>query len=415
MPLLRGGAPCLAAAPRWYERSISLNFSSGEPHTTLYEVTGTAGGGTVRVLAKSKQPERTRRARSAGSILDSDGNATPVSVSWEMPNTWNVASNGGTQDDLLMRGYGPHERGCDADDHVAKHRMPTRHPGLSQQLGRGRADHEACRSTAGRPGLDQGRSSDGFNGRWQEDGATQAEAAVGTGGNSAAARRERAASPCSPKEVRRLGAARSGPSDPDRRGHHRSRIAEDRDAPAQNIAPRSADLVSEVTQPGIEAPASTLYFGTSDAGAQAAGWAGSLDAGTQARSVRGATGRHRPNTSTARPRRTAQAKLVADRRLVHHAGRPMRQSPTKPPTTCWRRAPNSRATVTDTGGEPPAVTIYYGATDGGGTDPGAWAQSGARRAKRRGNGGGERIGAFGELQLPRLCPEQRRRVVGVGE
>jgi hypothetical protein len=146
---------------------------------------------------------------------------------------------------------------------------------------------------------------------------------------------------------------------------------------ATNIQAKAATLGGEITTAGGEAPSVTMFYGTTDGGTNASLWAQSLALGLQggsfAQTISGLT----PNTV-----------YYYTSRAVNSAGtnwaRPSATFQTLPltaPVLVNLPAGNVQGTfatlngqIVSTGGETPAVTLYYGTTDGGNT-AGAWSHS----------------------------------------
>ena len=148
--------------------------------------------------------------------------------------------------------------------------------------------------------------------------------------------------------------------------------------PASNLQAKSATLGGQITATGGEAPAVTIFYGTSDGGTNASLWAQQIALGLQgggvfAQTVSGLV----PNTV-----------YFYTSRVVNSAGTnwgvPSVSFQTLPLTApALANLPASpvqgtfatlNGQVLSIGGETPTVTVFYGLTDGG-TSPGAWAHS----------------------------------------
>lgn len=145
--------------------------------------------------------------------------------------------------------------------------------------------------------------------------------------------------------------------------------------PAINIQAKTATLGGQVTATGGEAPAITVFYGTTDSGTNAALWAQRIPLGLQngvfSQAVSGLT----PNTV-----------YYFTSRAVNSAGtnwaKPSAIFQTPPltiPVVTNQSAGNVQSTfatlngrILSTGGDTPTVTLFYGPTDGG-TTSGAWA------------------------------------------
>jgi hypothetical protein len=147
--------------------------------------------------------------------------------------------------------------------------------------------------------------------------------------------------------------------------------------PAANIQAKAAAIGGQITATGGEAPAVTIFYGTSDGGTNVALWsqqtALGLQGGVFAQTVSGLA----PNTvyfytscafnsagtNWAVPSGTFQtlpltAPVVTD----------------LPPSAVQGTFVTLNGQILSTGGETPAVTVFYGTTDGG-TTAGAWAHN----------------------------------------
>ncbi len=143
---------------------------------------------------------------------------------------------------------------------------------------------------------------------------------------------------------------------------------------ATNLLGTSAEIGANVTVTGGNPPAVTLFYGTSAGGTNPASWADSLDLGVQAGSSSSPISGLTPNTT-----------YYFRARAVNSGGTawaPSTASFTTPPVSL-AQITNQPATgvtgisavlhgeVTDIGFDPPAITLYYGRTDGG-SSIGTW-------------------------------------------
>ncbi|HUU92737.1 MAG TPA: lamin tail domain-containing protein, partial [Phycisphaerae bacterium] len=147
--------------------------------------------------------------------------------------------------------------------------------------------------------------------------------------------------------------------------------------PATEVGPFSARLGGEILVTGGEAPNVTLYYGDHDGGTDPGLWdhavdlgpcisdfstvVGGLDSGTPyyfRTFARNSFDSAWAPASEAFVTTTVSAPSVANR----------------PATNVGAFSAWLNGEVTDTGNDPPLVTVYYGASDGG-TDPGAWEKS----------------------------------------
>jgi hypothetical protein len=174
-----------------------------------------------------------------------------------------------------------------------------------------------------------------------------------------------------------VGSARARPNAIQIIGTDIPGLADLENDPATGITSNSATLHGEVTDIGDEAPSVTIFYGADDAGADAPAWDASVNVpGTQ-----------NGTFSSAVSGLTAGAPYFFRARASNSAGVSWAQpalSFTTPqlPATLVNIAASGiaaqtatvGANVTDTGGDPPTVTIYYGTVDAG-TGAGNWQQS----------------------------------------
>lgn len=147
--------------------------------------------------------------------------------------------------------------------------------------------------------------------------------------------------------------------------------------PASALTANSATLNGQVTDVGNGAPSITFFWGTTDGGLTAAGWQQSLAlAGTYSGSYSGGISGLAPATTYYF---TSRATNVAGDSWALSSG--SFETPPLPPSVANIAASDIGpvtatvgANVTATGGEIPAVTIYYGPADGG-TTVANWASS----------------------------------------
>ncbi|MBN8458631.1 MAG: lamin tail domain-containing protein, partial [Verrucomicrobia bacterium] len=145
--------------------------------------------------------------------------------------------------------------------------------------------------------------------------------------------------------------------------------------PVSGVSATGATLGANVTSTGGEAPTVTLYYGTTDGGTTSGAWQGSVGAGV----VSGATGV--PVTGL------TPSTLYYFRAYAENGGGGVWSSSSLSfstlnvgPPSVESRTPegitgttaNLRGEITDTGNDPPVVTLFYGTSDGG-TTPGSWA------------------------------------------
>lgn len=148
-------------------------------------------------------------------------------------------------------------------------------------------------------------------------------------------------------------------------------------SPATSINFTGADLNGAVTSTGGETPIVTIYYGDNDGGTSPGSWDSSINIGAQASSF--TTSLELINAGT-----TYHFRAFAQN-SGGSAWAPQSTSFTTPSyslpsitssaaTGLTGTAAQANGEVTDTGGDAPAITIYYGVADGG-TTPGNWDHS----------------------------------------
>ncbi len=147
--------------------------------------------------------------------------------------------------------------------------------------------------------------------------------------------------------------------------------------PAGSIGPASATLNGGVLATGGSAPTTTVFYGPQDGGTNAAAWSNSVALGPQTGSFsQNVTGLspgttyfyaveavNISGTSWATPSQRFQTLTVNPATVTN-----------SPATGIGANAATLSGQVLATGNDTPAVTLYYGPTDGG-ANAGAWAQS----------------------------------------
>lgn len=143
--------------------------------------------------------------------------------------------------------------------------------------------------------------------------------------------------------------------------------------PATAVTAHTATIGGSVVDPGVDTPEITLYFGPEDGGRNPDAWAGSVALGTQTGAFsHGLTGL---NPGTAYYYRSYARNSVAGAWAADSA---TFTTGVVPPTIEVLGMESTTAltavvlgNISDAGGEPPEVTVYWGQTDGG-TNAGAW-------------------------------------------
>ncbi|MGI6302470.1 MAG: hypothetical protein ACOX52_15645 [Verrucomicrobiota bacterium] len=154
--------------------------------------------------------------------------------------------------------------------------------------------------------------------------------------------------------------------------------------PATAVTAHTATIGGSVVDPGVDTPEITLYFGPEDGGRNPDAWAGSVALGTQTGAFsHGLTGLNPGTTYFYRSyaRNSVAGAWAADSATF--------TTGVVPPTIEVLGMESTTAltavvlgNISDAGGEPPEVTVYWGQTDGG-TNAGAWdAGTTDRRAVR---------------------------------
>jgi hypothetical protein len=153
--------------------------------------------------------------------------------------------------------------------------------------------------------------------------------------------------------------------------------------PASGVGSTTATIAANVLSTGGEAPLVTVYYGMTDGGSNTAAWGGSSSLGQQAGAASAPLSGLAPGTIyfiRAFAQNSAGAAWAAATLSFQTAsvGLPSVENRTAEGIT--GTTANLRGEVTDTGNEPPWVSIYYGRSDGS-NQPSAWevvAQVGAQ-------------------------------------
>src|SRR5262249_2014737 len=144
-------------------------------------------------------------------------------------------------------------------------------------------------------------------------------------------------------------------------------------APATNIQTLSATLGGEVLSTGGITTSVVIYYGTSDGGTNTCAWAQNVALGPQ-------TGGFSQNVAlaanttyffTGQASKAVGVAWATPSRSFNTAPVMLAQLTNAPATAISASGATLNGEVLSTGGEAPAVTLYYGQADGG-TNAGAW-------------------------------------------
>lgn len=145
--------------------------------------------------------------------------------------------------------------------------------------------------------------------------------------------------------------------------------------PATAIATNAATLNGQVLDAGGNTPAITIYYGTSDGGANAAAWSNSVALGLQSGAFAQTVAGLVSNTTyyfTAQALNVVGPSWAIPSQSFTTVALPIVTN--LPATKIQATFATLNGKVIFNGNQTPAVTIYYGPTDGG-ANPSAWAQS----------------------------------------
>jgi hypothetical protein len=147
--------------------------------------------------------------------------------------------------------------------------------------------------------------------------------------------------------------------------------------PAINIQAKAATLSGQITATGGEAPATTIFYGTTDGGTNATLWTQNIALGLQggafAQTISGLT----PNTLyyfSSRAVNSAGTNWAMPSATFHTPPLTVPVMANQPASNVQGIFATLNGQILSTGGETPTVTMFYGPANGGST-PGAWAHS----------------------------------------
>jgi hypothetical protein len=146
------------------------------------------------------------------------------------------------------------------------------------------------------------------------------------------------------------------------------------DSPASIQDAVSAELSGEVTDNGGDSPLVTIYYGDDDAGTVAANWDSSISVGEQAGVFTATVLSLDPGTDyffRSSATNIAGESWAPATSTFTQPGAQLPVVVTEPATSITSSSAVLHGEVTDTGGQPPEVILYYG-DDNAGTDANAW-------------------------------------------
>jgi hypothetical protein len=147
--------------------------------------------------------------------------------------------------------------------------------------------------------------------------------------------------------------------------------------PATGIQTKAATLNGQVLAPGADLPFVTFYYGTANGGTNAAAWAQNVSAGRQSGPFSQGVSNLLMNTTyyfIASASNSAGIAWAPASQSFTTLAPALASIANLPPAGIVPVSAALHGTVLSTGGDTPAVTLFYGPSDGG-TSPGAWAQS----------------------------------------
>ena len=149
--------------------------------------------------------------------------------------------------------------------------------------------------------------------------------------------------------------------------------------PASSVLATSAEIGAIVTDTGGLDPTLTLYWGASDGGTNPANWdssitLGEVGVGTYRETITGLTS-DTEYFYRAFAQNDAGSSWASLSTSFTTAGLSLPALVTQPAADVGAFSATVAGVVTDTGGDPPTVTIYYGTADGGTNAGNAWEKS----------------------------------------
>jgi hypothetical protein len=148
-------------------------------------------------------------------------------------------------------------------------------------------------------------------------------------------------------------------------------------SPAFNIHPMSATIGGQVISTGGDSPTVTLYYGPTDGGTTESAWAQKVSLGIQSGSFAQALTGLTPNTTyhfTAKAANIAGTGWASPSLSFATPQLSLAAVTNLPATNVQATLATLNGQVLNPGGDPPAITLFYGPSNGG-TTPGNWAHN----------------------------------------